>query len=260
MHTGEPLFSGTDQLDQMHKLVQILGPPPDSIIDAAEINARNQLFELQPSTALPKSKWRLKQRRRDTAQRNNTENDHLATIVGRNIGGPSGRRKGEPGHSEQNYDLFLDLIHRMLDYSPTTRIKPDEALRHPFLNDTIWASTHLIGTTDGPESQRRSQQSDSSFDQFARGTNKFPRQQGVPPQQKQPYAAALLGITFTDGSEFGRSHSAPTAALRRRAPSDASALTQVAMDVDTDDITLPQDTTVCGSEICDAGTQTSSLN
>ena len=41
-------------------------------------------------------------------------------------------RKGEAGHSPLDYQKFKDLILRMLDYDPETRIKPLEAIYHPF--------------------------------------------------------------------------------------------------------------------------------
>ena len=49
-----------------------------------------------------------------------------------NTGGPLGRRKGDAGHSPEHYRSFLDLVDRMLDYVPETRIKPIEALSHSF--------------------------------------------------------------------------------------------------------------------------------
>ena len=39
----------------------------------------------------------------------------------------------ETGNSPHNYKLFVDLIHRMLTYDPRKRIKPEEALNHPFV-------------------------------------------------------------------------------------------------------------------------------
>ena len=39
----------------------------------------------------------------------------------------------ETGNSPRNYELFVDLIHRMLTYDPRQRIKPEEALHHPFV-------------------------------------------------------------------------------------------------------------------------------
>ena len=41
-------------------------------------------------------------------------------------------RKGESGHTPGDYHKFKDLILRMLDYDPDTRIKPLEAINHPF--------------------------------------------------------------------------------------------------------------------------------
>lgn len=35
MHTGEPLFSGANEIDQMNKIVEVLGMPPKHIIDQA---------------------------------------------------------------------------------------------------------------------------------------------------------------------------------------------------------------------------------
>ena len=39
----------------------------------------------------------------------------------------------ETGNSPRNYELFVDLIYRMLAYDPLERIKPEAALNHPFI-------------------------------------------------------------------------------------------------------------------------------
>jgi serine/threonine protein kinase len=41
----------------------------------------------------------------------------------------------ETRNSAHNYELFIDLVHRMLAYDPKERIKPTEALNHPFITD-----------------------------------------------------------------------------------------------------------------------------
>ena len=41
----------------------------------------------------------------------------------------------ETGNSPRNYELFVDLIHKMLTYDPRKRIKPEEALNHPFVTN-----------------------------------------------------------------------------------------------------------------------------
>ncbi|CAN0455716.1 unnamed protein product, partial [Hapterophycus canaliculatus] len=59
----------------------------------------------------------------------------LADVVGVYSGGPSGRRDGEAGHDPVTYELFVNLVERMLDQRPETRITPAEALLHPFVVD-----------------------------------------------------------------------------------------------------------------------------
>jgi len=65
----------------------------------------------------------------------------LHDILGVDCGGPSGRRRGDPGHSERDYLKFKDLIQRMLDYDAATRITPYYALQHNFFRRTTDEST-----------------------------------------------------------------------------------------------------------------------
>lgn len=65
----------------------------------------------------------------------------LQDILGVDSGGPGGRRLGEPGHSVADYLKFKDLIVRMLDYNPKTRITADAALQHCFFR------RHLDGSS-----------------------------------------------------------------------------------------------------------------
>ena len=44
MHTGEPLFNGTDEFDQMHRVCSLLGNPPDHMISRAKKEKRNSFF------------------------------------------------------------------------------------------------------------------------------------------------------------------------------------------------------------------------
>ena len=56
----------------------------------------------------------------------------LSDILGAEKGGPGGLRKGESGHTPNDYYKFRDLVLQMLDYDPETRIKPLAALKHSF--------------------------------------------------------------------------------------------------------------------------------
>lgn len=35
MHTGEPLFSGSNEADQMNKIIEVLGMPPKNVFEQA---------------------------------------------------------------------------------------------------------------------------------------------------------------------------------------------------------------------------------
>jgi dual specificity tyrosine-phosphorylation-regulated kinase 1 len=46
MHTGEPLFSGANEFDQMMRIVEVLGVPPRHILDVAP--KASKFFDRQP--------------------------------------------------------------------------------------------------------------------------------------------------------------------------------------------------------------------
>ena len=126
MHTGEPLFSGKDEVDQMCKIVEVLGVPPGSLLEKA--TRTDKFFERGPT-----GNWTLK-RLRDAKKEmyRRPGSRSLDDILGVETGGPSGTRRGESGHTPQDYRKFKDLVLSMLQYDPDTRIKPYPALQHPF--------------------------------------------------------------------------------------------------------------------------------
>ena len=71
----------------------------------------------------------------------------LHDIIGAETGGPGGRRAGETGHTVADYLKFKDLILRMLDFDPKTRISPYYALQHNFFKKTTGESTNTSNST-----------------------------------------------------------------------------------------------------------------
>lgn len=64
----------------------------------------------------------------------------LREALGVHTFGPKGRRRDErTGHTERHYELFLDLIERMLEWDPRKRVRPMQALNHPFLREDVEA-------------------------------------------------------------------------------------------------------------------------
>jgi serine/threonine protein kinase len=57
----------------------------------------------------------------------------------------------EAYNSERNYEMFIDLVHKMLSYEPSERIKPFEALNHPFLVSPDLSAAPAAAAASTPE-------------------------------------------------------------------------------------------------------------
>ncbi|GFR86326.1 dual specificity tyrosine-phosphorylation-regulated kinase 1A [Elysia marginata] len=134
MHTGEPLFAGSNEFDQMMKIVEVLGMPPKHLLDQAQ--KTRKYFELLPDgTYIPRKSKDNKKYKAPHCRK-------LHDVIGADTGGPGGRRAGEVGHTTADYLKFKDLILRMLEYDPKTRITPYYALQHNFFKKTSDESTN----------------------------------------------------------------------------------------------------------------------
>ncbi|CAF4925210.1 unnamed protein product [Rotaria magnacalcarata] len=127
MHTGEPLFSGTNEYDQMMKIVEVLGMPPTHILEQGTKTKR--FFDRLPdNTWIPKKSKERRYRAPGTRK--------LHDVLGVDAGGPGGRRVGEPNHSVSDYVKFKELVQQMLEYDPKRRILPFNALQASFFKRT----------------------------------------------------------------------------------------------------------------------------
>lgn len=130
MHTGEPLFSGTDQFDQMQKIVQILGMVPDSMLARADDQHRNQFFQKTED-----DDWTIKQSGETTITPSKNPTASLKEVVEQETSKKKKYDSDDANHTARQYDLFVDLIYKMLAYEPRERITPEVALRHPFITE-----------------------------------------------------------------------------------------------------------------------------
>jgi dual specificity tyrosine-phosphorylation-regulated kinase 1 len=167
MHTGEPLFSGSDQFDQMQKIVKLLGMVPHSMLEKSNDQVKLQFFERSINTIMSPSgpsKWKLRQTKQQAQGQASSKvesssssdgggtygsasdasrqtiivpsTDPIASLTEVITSGARQKKKfpaSEAYNSQRNYELFIDLVYKMLAYIPEERIKPHEALNHPFL-------------------------------------------------------------------------------------------------------------------------------
>ncbi len=124
MHTGEPLFNGHNEFDQMNKIVEVLGMPPVSMLENG--NKARRYFDRYPDGS-----WQVK-RVKEGKKYKAPGTRRLRDILGSDSGGPQSRRLNEPGHTLNDYLKFEDIIVRMLHYEPKARLTPNEALQHTF--------------------------------------------------------------------------------------------------------------------------------
>lgn len=150
MHTGEPLFAGSNEFDQMMKIVEVLGIPSPHILDQAP-KARKYFDKLPDKTYVCKKP-------KDGKKYKSPASRKLHDIIGAETGGPGGRRQGEAGHALSDYLKFKDLILRMLDYDPKLRITPYYALQHNFFKRTTDESTNTSNSTSTSPAMDQQQQ------------------------------------------------------------------------------------------------------
>lgn len=122
----------------MNKIVEVLGMPPRAMLDSAP-KTRKYFDKLTDGTYVLKKSSAEKYRAPGSRR--------LHDILGVETGGPGERRLGELGHSAADYLKFKDLILKMLDYDPKTRIAPYYALQHSFFKRTSDGSTNTGGSS-----------------------------------------------------------------------------------------------------------------
>eukprot|EP00824_Muranothrix_gubernata_P010454 TRINITY_DN2348_c0_g1_i3.p1 TRINITY_DN2348_c0_g1~~TRINITY_DN2348_c0_g1_i3.p1 ORF type:complete len:640 (-),score=83.71 TRINITY_DN2348_c0_g1_i3:564-2264(-) len=138
MHTGQPLFAGHDELDQMSRIVEVLGMPPSEMI-ARSPKAKKFFFSSGGQ------QWRLRRAVREKSK-------SLTQILGVETQGPKGRHSGEPYHALLDYQKFKDLVERMLEFAPSERVTPFNALNHSFFRQSVNESTMTtVACTPSPE-------------------------------------------------------------------------------------------------------------
>ncbi|XP_076249230.1 uncharacterized protein LOC143188708 [Calliopsis andreniformis] len=105
LYTGCPLFPGEDEVEQLACIMEVLGLPPDYIINDA---SRSRLFFDQKGN--PRCMTNSKGKKRWVG----SKNLEIALCC--------------------SDTLFVDFVSRCLEWDPNKRLTPDEARRHEWLN------------------------------------------------------------------------------------------------------------------------------
>lgn len=207
MHTGLPLFDGKNERDQLWKIVQVLGMPPRWMIEKSpkkdmffKYNSATQSYVLNNPNYVPNSR-------------------SLLDIIGVNTHGPEGRRMNQEGHSRLDYLQFYDLVVRVLQFDPSMRILPVDALKHDFFqagNSNGTPSHQNVNNSDGPRMSTSPDSPIGSYYQHQQATmpQLQQQQQQQLQQQQQPaqmsmYYQAPPPTTAQPFQQFQQSHQQP---------------------------------------------------
>ncbi|XP_043278081.1 probable serine/threonine-protein kinase dyrk2 [Venturia canescens] len=117
LHTGYPLFPGENEVEQLACIMEVLGLPPENLINHA---SRRRLFF--DSKGNPRCITNSKGRRRRPGNKN------VAVAL------------------RSNDTLFVDFVSRCLEWDAKKRMKPDEAMRHEWLNSSS-STSHLSSSS-----------------------------------------------------------------------------------------------------------------
>ncbi|GET91935.1 protein kinase, putative [Leishmania tarentolae] len=219
--TGNPVFPGDDEKDQLGCVMEYLGPPPQSFVEASSARRRREFFDN-----------RYKPRPRIT---------------------PKGGRR-EPGSKSlaeflavPEDDDFLSFVHLFLQWEPSKRVSPREAMKHR------WICGEFVFPV---QSEAKPQLSSSAKDSNSTATESLKThmsQEPAAPLKTEASSSATVGQPFTArGVPSGSlSPSAAHRSVQRSAPSlqrPTVSTNRENLDALSGDSAIPVDTAPCSHD------------
>jgi dual specificity tyrosine-phosphorylation-regulated kinase 1 len=147
MNTGEPLFYCSDHFELMQNFVKLLGMLPKAMLDKASDSVNRQFFDKKKTaqgdqyvlrTTKPphlKSKSNSSEQcKAESCEPIEPSTDPIGSLT--EVITVDSLQKSTPSdqyNTPRNYELFIDLVSKMLTYKPEDRITPEDALSHPFI-------------------------------------------------------------------------------------------------------------------------------
>ncbi|KAG5469106.1 hypothetical protein LSCM4_02503 [Leishmania orientalis] len=157
---GDPVFPGEDEEDQLGCIMEYLGPPPESFVEASSARRRRAFFDEHQK---PRPRTTRKGKQREPGSRS------LAKFL---------------GVSED--DHFLSFVGLFLQWDPSKRVAPREAMKHRWICDEFVFPTQ---SGEKPGSSSLAKENDSS----ARGplSARMPRETAAPLKTEAAEPATL---------------------------------------------------------------------
>lgn len=165
LHTGDPIFNGSSEVDQMLKISETVGIPSAKMLETAR--KANRYFRKGAGTGSEATYERVHTTREYAPVKTRT----LSKLLGSQTGGPGGRRRGETGHTPEDYQRFENLLYQLLELNPVERISADVAFAHPFLSSPLSRNTSGSTLARGSRGQSENPDLTSGSMRMARGAS-----------------------------------------------------------------------------------------
>ncbi|GAB5356592.1 hypothetical protein AAMO2058_000303000 [Amorphochlora amoebiformis] len=124
-HTGIPLFPGRDEPEMLQRQVACVGLPPNHMIRKGKFSPKYFVGDEGDEDGMVS--FSLIGDEQKSLPR--------ATPLNKMLGEIKRANHGRPGHEIRQYEIFEDLLARMLAFDPKARVTPREAMGHPFFAD-----------------------------------------------------------------------------------------------------------------------------
>ncbi|KAJ7079153.1 kinase-like domain-containing protein [Mycena belliarum] len=153
---GLPLFPGTSEYNQLTRIIEMLGIPPQSMLNTGK--QTNQFFDTydvyNPHTNQNEKKYRLKSLEQYSREHNTNEQPgkqyFKATSLPEIINtapmpqSKAARQVHEVEKELNNRASFIDFCQGLLDLNPVTRWTPQQARLHPFITGEKFTKPFVV--------------------------------------------------------------------------------------------------------------------
>lgn len=176
---GLPMFPGSSEYNQLFKIIDMLGNPPRHMIDVGR-NSLNYFIKTPAAEANEKPTYKLKTHeeylefvrvskgKEDISKaelpNKNYFNHRLLKDIILNYKMPS--RKMTQSMIDKEYrdrHLLVDFLSKVLNLNPLERLTPQEALKHPFVNDAALTDKSPLSNGSSVSSGTTSTESNQSI-------------------------------------------------------------------------------------------------
>lgn len=142
LYTGYPLFPGENEQEQLACIMEVFGLPDKYLIDRS---SRKKFFFDQTGQPRPVKSSRNRRRRpgsktlaqalRQSKDASSGASSGSGSVLAAADGGGSGAQElsTSPAALQAQEDLFVDFVRRCLHWDPERRLKPEQAMRHPWI-------------------------------------------------------------------------------------------------------------------------------